>query len=255
MTVRSRVERWRGTSRFHLPLIEPDGRFSRIRLSDKDDVTQMCSRLGTRMTRKCEPSFAVACNALRNAWTSSGGRLAPVARSLVASCVVLELRLLHSTGITRLPRYYEPLRHPSRPSRTLAGVSLTVTRRHRGGFLCCVGLLSQTCHRHYPGGPTGSCHSVLFRPGQRHTRLSRRPSPLVWRVGVHIALFEACSTFTRVTACLFAELLNNPFHRRLRRFRFLHRRSDCYRRERPVAGWNLNPLKTNTFHSAHTNQH
>ena len=118
------------------------------------------------MTRKCEPSFAVACNALRNAWTSSGGRLAPVARSLVASCVVLELRLLHSTGITRLPRYYEPLRHPSRPSRTLAGVSLTVTRRHRGGFLCCVGLLSQTCHRHYPGGPTGSCRSVLPRQGQ-----------------------------------------------------------------------------------------
>jgi hypothetical protein len=31
-----RVERWRGASRFHRPLIEPDGRFSRIRLSDKE---------------------------------------------------------------------------------------------------------------------------------------------------------------------------------------------------------------------------
>jgi hypothetical protein len=34
-----RVERWRGGPgglRFHLPLIEPDGRISRIRLSDKD---------------------------------------------------------------------------------------------------------------------------------------------------------------------------------------------------------------------------
>ena len=30
------VERWRGVSRFHLPLIEPDGRISRIRLSDKE---------------------------------------------------------------------------------------------------------------------------------------------------------------------------------------------------------------------------
>jgi|SRR5580704_4773786 hypothetical protein len=142
------------------------------------------------MTRNCEASFAVARNAFCNAWTSSGGRLAPVARSLVASCVVLELRPLHSTGITRLPRYYEPLRHPSRPSRSLAGISLTVTRRRRGGFLCCVGLLSQACHRHYPGGPIGSCRSVLCRQGQRHTRLSRRPSPSVWRVGVHIVCFR-----------------------------------------------------------------
>src|SRR5688572_707811 len=38
-----RVERWRGVSRFHLPLIEPDGRVSRIRLSDKDDFNQGCS--------------------------------------------------------------------------------------------------------------------------------------------------------------------------------------------------------------------
>jgi hypothetical protein len=35
--VQGRVERWRGglRLRFHLPLIEPDGRISRIRLSDK----------------------------------------------------------------------------------------------------------------------------------------------------------------------------------------------------------------------------
>ena len=34
-----RVERWRGglRLRFHLPLIEPDVRISRIRLSDKED--------------------------------------------------------------------------------------------------------------------------------------------------------------------------------------------------------------------------
>jgi hypothetical protein len=59
MTERSRVEKWRGglggawrfagsfvcrrlTSltmlRFHFPLIEPDRRISRIRLSDKDDL-------------------------------------------------------------------------------------------------------------------------------------------------------------------------------------------------------------------------
>src|SRR5215471_7763117 len=30
---------------------------------------------------------------------------------------------------------------------------------------------------------------------------SARPSPLKRRVGIHIASFEACSDFTRVTAC------------------------------------------------------
>src|SRR5260370_30112989 len=30
---------------------------------------------------------------------------------------------------------------------------------------------------------------------------SARPSPLIRQVGVHIAAFEACSSFTRVTAC------------------------------------------------------
>ena len=38
LTKRSRVETWRGGGvplRFHVPLIEPDGRISRIRLSDK----------------------------------------------------------------------------------------------------------------------------------------------------------------------------------------------------------------------------
>jgi hypothetical protein len=70
------------------------------------------SRLGTRGPRRTKTLFAVACNALHNAWACSGGRLAPMARPLVASCVVLELRSLRSTGVTRLRRYYEPLRHP-----------------------------------------------------------------------------------------------------------------------------------------------
>src|SRR5215472_201503 len=36
----------------------------------------------------------------------------PISRSLTTSCVGLELRPLPSTGITRLPRYYEPPCHP-----------------------------------------------------------------------------------------------------------------------------------------------
>src|SRR3954447_1445218 len=61
----------------------------------------------------------------------------PISRSLTASCVRLELRPLPSPGITRLQRYYGPLRHPSAPSLSLAGVRLSslITRR---GFPCCV---------------------------------------------------------------------------------------------------------------------
>src|SRR6476469_1359836 len=40
----------------------------------------------------------------------------PISRSFTTYFVCLELRSLPSTGITRLQRYYEPLRHPRRPA-------------------------------------------------------------------------------------------------------------------------------------------
>jgi hypothetical protein len=40
---------------------------------------------------------------------------------------------------------------------------------------------------------------------------------------------------------------NDPFHRRLRQYRYLYYRSDCYRLERPLAGWELHPLKIDAF--------
>src|ERR1700728_694115 len=39
----------------------------------------------------------------------------------------------------------------------------------------------------------------------------------------------------------------DPLHRRLRRLRYLHHRSDCYRPERPVAGWDSHPLEIAAF--------
>jgi hypothetical protein len=36
----------------------------------------------------------------------------PISRSFTTSCACLELRLLPSPGVTRLQRYYKPLRHP-----------------------------------------------------------------------------------------------------------------------------------------------
>ena len=50
----------------------------------------------------------------------------PISRSFTTYCVCLELRSLPSTGITRLPRYYEPLRHPRAPSLSLTGFRLVI---------------------------------------------------------------------------------------------------------------------------------
>src|SRR5205809_6527278 len=61
----------------------------------------------------------------------------PISRSFTTYCVCLELRSLPSTGITRLQRYYEPLRHPRAPSLSLtaSGWSSLTTP---WGFPCCV---------------------------------------------------------------------------------------------------------------------
>jgi hypothetical protein len=112
-----------------------------------------------------------------------------------------------------------------------------------------------TCRRHYPGGPLGSDRSWdgLFHPFPLHPQ-RRRPSPSECKVGVHIGRFEACSTFTRITAC---RLAASP------KRRICLEGSDGFVTSTaapiatgwsdPVAGWELHPLKTNTFtvHGAH----
>ena len=49
-----------------------------------------------------------------------------------------EVRPLSSTGITRLQRYYEPLRHPRPPGLSLAGGRLMVLPTTARGFPCFV---------------------------------------------------------------------------------------------------------------------
>src|SRR4051794_6288826 len=90
----------------------------------------------------------------------------PISRLSVTSCVGLEPRPLPSTRVTRLRRYYGPLRYPSRSSLSLAGVWLRGSTPRRSGFPRCVDLRVPTCRRHYPGGPLGSDRSWdgLFQP-------------------------------------------------------------------------------------------
>src|SRR5271166_5149506 len=82
----------------------------------------------------------------------------------VKSWPCLELRPLPSTGITRLRRYYEPLRHPSAPGLSLTGVRLIIPD-HVLGLPVLRALSLCTCCRHYPGAAAGrslrSCHPTV----------------------------------------------------------------------------------------------
>ena len=120
----------------------------------------------------------------------------PISRSLTTYCVCLELRSLPSTGITRLQRYYEPLRHPKAPSLSLAGFRLVIAD-HAMGLPVLRTLSLCTCCRHYPGAAAGR---TLRSASPSRISLPRKGC----RVGLRIVLFEACSAFTRVTACTLA---------------------------------------------------
>ena len=56
-----------------------------------------------------------------------------------------------------------------------------------------------------PVGPWSPFAHVFYLLGEKTYTPQRRPSPFLSRVGSHITLFEACSAFTHVTACLLAE--------------------------------------------------
>jgi len=108
----------------------------------------------------------------------------------------LELRPLSSTGITRLPRYYEPFRHPIAPFLTVTGLRLIVTTDHAIGLPVLPALPLCTCCHHYPGAATG----ITLAHSPSRISLPRNGD----RVGLRNVLFEACSVFTHVTACTLA---------------------------------------------------
>jgi hypothetical protein len=100
------------------------------------------------------------------------------------------------TGITRLQRYYEPLRHPKAPGLSLTGFRLVIAD-HALGLPVFRALSLCTCCRHYPGAVSGRTASLTSPSRISLPRKGRR-------VGLRIVLFEACSAFTRVTACTLA---------------------------------------------------
>src|ERR1700693_1821985 len=75
-------------------------------------------------------------------------------------------------------------------------------RNHRWDFPCCVWSTLHACRRQYPGRSDGIYSLVRFH--------QLRPSPKPGRVGSCITLFEACSAFTHVTACMLAKSPMRP---------------------------------------------
>jgi hypothetical protein len=67
---------------------------------------------------------ARACDALRGAWHIPEFTGLPQSPCPCRCPRRLEPGPLPSTGVTRLPRYYEPLRHPAEPGLALAGLRL-----------------------------------------------------------------------------------------------------------------------------------
>src|ERR1700692_1728959 len=120
----------------------------------------------------------------------------PISRSFTTYCVCLELRSLPSTGVTRLPRYYEPLRHPRAPSLSLTGFRLVIAD-HALGLPVFRALSLCTCRRHYPGAASERIASLIFIQTYQSSPigLSGRPAHCPFR-GL-LSVHSRCGLHTR----------------------------------------------------------
>ena len=136
-----------------------------------------------------------------NRQTATSQLPSPIERRAIASvpcCFVriLELGILPSTGITRLPRYFEPLRHPPVAERLLRPVTKPICHRRRASRVARCSLL--TC-----------CHPPPRRSGSNSSSKATsdpyQPSPSLGGVDLRIVHFGVASVFTHVTACQLAD--------------------------------------------------
>jgi hypothetical protein len=160
-------------------------------------------------------------------------RLSPISLSVVASCVRLQLRPLPSTGVTRLRRYYEPLRHPIRPGLSLTSCQLIRTAITAGTSRVAYGPLCLHAVANTPAGLmefVRSYDSTIFglprnRGGSAPALRFSRPAPRLLTLRPARSPSRQC------------DLL----HRRLQQLRCLRRCFDCYRVERTSSRAGLTP--------------
>jgi hypothetical protein len=181
--------------RFHTPLVEPCRRISRTRLSDKAPHLRGPRRLAGR-DDAMDPGTSLPLSEFVGFRQSPGIRsLRPPALNSGPFPPPALPGLIGTTNPSATPC------GPASPSRVSGWGSRAPTAWVSRVSL---DLRVPACRRHYPGGPLvrialGSAYSNRYPAYQR-----LRPSPSLCWVGVHIGRFEACSTFTRVTACRFA---------------------------------------------------
>ena len=170
---------------------------------------------------------------LLNTWLELLGS-SPIPRSFVASCVSFQLRPLPSTGITRLRRYYEPLRHPKRPGLSLTSCQLILTAITAGASRVASGPLCLHAVANTPAGPMESVRSLLF------PSTSAFPEFRAGRL-LHYRFSRPAQRSLTLRPARSPSRLSDPLHRRLQQFRCLHRCSDCYRVERTSSRAGLPP--------------
>jgi hypothetical protein len=163
----------------------------------------------------------------------------PFSLSVVASCVRLQLRPLPSIGVTRLRRYYEPLRHPSQPSLSLASCQLIPTAITAGTSRVAHGPLCLHAVANTPAGRmefVRSYHSIRF--GLPRNRGGSAPA---------LSVSGPAQRLLRLRPACSPSRLCDPLHRRLQQLRCLRRCFDCYRVERTSSRAGLPPLWTTAF--------
>src|SRR6202011_275554 len=152
----------------------------------------------------------------------------PNLRSLTACCVCLEPRPLPSTGVTRLHRYHGPLRHPTPPGLSLAGVRLIIPD-HAMGLPVLVRFPCVHAAATTPVQRLGVLCAHLTQPYQPSPKgSSGRPAHRPFRglLGVH----SRCGLHTRAVTNSVTVI------RRLQTLRHLHACSGRFRLERSPGG-------------------
>ena len=162
-------------SRFPSPLIEPDLRISRIRLSDQ---LHPSSYRGRRP--QVDPALSDSCQSPALAWVGS----------------VPEGRVLRSTGVTRLPRYHGPVRLPAGPVLLSENGKVANSARRGLPFRTAVSLGSHAVPTtpDHPGGASGCKCRLLPDPcGLPRSSGGSASAIFLWTLGG-----EACSALPRV---------------------------------------------------------
>jgi hypothetical protein len=203
--------------RFPSPLIKPDVRISRIRLTDrlhrKAHGATIRLRLAIELPLKSTDAF----------WCCKAHRQSP---TLDLFKSIPEARVLPSTGITRLQQYYDPIRLPP-------GVPPPTGRSRFPRWASHVTRITfATCRAHYPGGSGGcSCRSL---PHPYCLPRSRR-------VGIRNCTFEACSGFTLVRPAASLDRPRRPLSRGFDTSSYPPATLVSFRSHRRFFGWNPPP--------------